>query len=43
MTGENDTHAKRTHAKSLRLTSKGTFTPTGKSAVTAIKTFTVKH
>jgi hypothetical protein len=36
-------HAKRTHAKALHLTSKATFTPTGKPAVTATKTFTVKH
>jgi hypothetical protein len=31
------------HAKSIRLTSKGSFTPTGEPAVVALKTFTLKR
>jgi hypothetical protein len=31
------------HAKHIRLTSKGSFTPTGRTPVTKITTFTLKH
>jgi hypothetical protein len=31
------------HARSVKLTAKGSFTPTGKAAVVAFKTFTIKH
>lgn len=36
-------HAKRPHAKALHLTSKGTFTPTGKPAATVTKSFELKR
>jgi hypothetical protein len=31
------------HARSMKLTAKGSFTPTGRAAVVVLKTFTVKH